>query len=95
MSFQSALKKFRTNNLYKLYSEDCDNDYIEAYEPGKLSKSKIQLTDKAKDEGFLVQSQKNPFINRKEIIDSRPYNDNEMVYESCIVTGKQIGRAHV
>ena len=81
MSFQSALKKFRTNNLYKLYSEDCDNDYVEAYEPGKLSKSKIQLTDKAKDEGFLVQSQKNPFINRKEIIDSRPYNDNEMVYD--------------
>ena len=85
MSIQSALKKFRKNNLYQLQSDDCSNDTIEVYEPGKSSKSTIQLTDEAKEKGFLIQLQRNPFFEgRKEVIDSRPYNNNEMVYDILI-----------
>lgn len=85
MSLQSALKKFRKNNLYQLQSEDCQNDTIEVYEPGKSSKSTVQLTDEAKEKGFLIQLQNNPFFdNRKEVIDSRPYNNNEMIYDILV-----------
>lgn len=85
MSLQSALKKFRKNNLYQLQSEDCSNDTIEVHEPGKSSKSTIQLTNEAKEKGFLIQFQSNPFFNnRKEVIDSRPYNNNEMIYDVLI-----------